>query len=102
MISFSKISELTQSFLRNRVYRQVLSAKVTESKANRSGSTRFYQRTETNFTYVSSAACLATVLSFVQSPLNQSSRGAVAASPGLPAPRWRLPGLPRWVTWLWN
>ena len=51
---------------------------------------------------VSSVACLATVLSVAQSPLNQSSRGAVAVSPGLPASRWRLPGLPWWVTWLWN
>ena len=40
------------------------------------------------------------MLSEVQSPLNQSFRGAVAVSPEPPASRWRLPGLPRWVTWL--
>ena len=51
---------------------------------------RFYHRTDVNFTYVKSVACLATVLSFVQSLLNQSSRGAVAVSPGLPAPRLAL------------
>ena len=32
---------------------------------------RFYHRTDVNFTYVKSVACLATVLSEVRSPLNQ-------------------------------
>ena len=68
-------------------YRQVLSAKLLKAKGTEVVLPRFYHRTDVNFTYVKSVACLATVLSEVQSPLNQSFRGAVAVSPELPASR---------------
>ena len=60
---------------------------------------RFYHRTDVNFTYVKSVACLADVCPEPESA--QSVQGPML-SLNLQVLRLRvtLPGLPRWVTWL--